>query len=164
MEIHNYDLVGPKKLENTYIRFQFWYSICSLWTALTVLFRPEAQRGTGNWDFNIFWKFYFCYKLPKKYRVFLISGNFQGYTLTTSRLWPLILFCFCFQRVRSLLAAGERESQLVGDSGTVWGVALVPRSKEEDSVINPVFVSVGHRLSLETCLALTKAVGRYVSY
>lgn len=74
-----------------------------------------------------------------------------------------IVFYFSLQRVRSLLAAGERESQLVGASGAVWGVALVPRSKEE-SVINPVFVSVGHRISLETCMALTKAVGRYVYY
>lgn len=67
------------------------------------------------------------------------------------------------QRVRTLLEAGEREMPLVGESGTVWGMALVPKEEEGKKVgvvTNPVFVSVGHRLSLETCVTLTKAVGR----
>lgn len=74
-----------------------------------------------------------------------------------------------WQRVKASLSAGERETPLLGTSGTVWGTALVP--KEEDRrgtkkpgscgvVTNPVFVSIGHRVSLETCVALTKAVGR----
>lgn len=53
---------------------------------------------------------------------------------------------------------------LVGASGTVWGAALVPKEEEGGKrvgvVTNPIFVSVGHRVSLETCVALTKAVGR----
>lgn len=66
------------------------------------------------------------------------------------------------QRVRDVLSSGERESQLVGESGTVWGTALVPREEGKGcAVTNPVFVSVGHRVSLETGVALTKAVGRY---
>lgn len=69
------------------------------------------------------------------------------------------------QRVRALLEAGEREMPLVGASGTVWGTALVPkeeggRKNKFGVVTNPVFVSIGHRVSLETCVALTKAVGR----
>jgi endonuclease V len=43
--------------------------------------------------------------------------------------------------------------ELKGDSGKVWGVAL--RSTEESSV--PVIVSQGHRVSLETAIAVTKA-------
>lgn len=76
--------------------------------------------------------------------------------------------------MQAFLAAGERETPLVGASGTVWGTALVPEKKDAAEgkkkreaaataaavVTNPVFVSVGHRLSLETCVALTKAVGR----
>lgn len=53
---------------------------------------------------------------------------------------------------------------LLGASGTVWGMALVPKEEEGKKaavVSSPVFVSVGHRVSLETCVALTKAVGRY---
>eukprot|EP00752_Nemacystus_decipiens_P007014 g6292.t1 len=68
------------------------------------------------------------------------------------------------ERVRTLLEEGEREMPLVGASGAVWGTALVPKEEEGRKVgivTNPVFVSVGHRVSLETCVALTKAVGRY---
>eukprot|EP00903_Cladosiphon_okamuranus_P009630 g9164.t3 len=68
------------------------------------------------------------------------------------------------ERVRTLLEAGEREMPLVGESGTVWGMALVPKEEEGKKVgvvTNPIFVSAGHRVSLETCVALTKAVGRY---
>lgn len=54
---------------------------------------------------------------------------------------------------------------LVGESGTAWGMALVPKEEEGKKVgvvTNPVFVSIGHRVSLETCVTLTKAVGRCV--
>lgn len=76
------------------------------------------------------------------------------------------------QKVNAMSSEGERETQLVGSSGTVWGTALLPKTKEEEEekqnekrskygvVTCPVFVSVGHRTSLETCVALTKAVGR----
>ncbi|CAM9632182.1 unnamed protein product [Pylaiella littoralis] len=68
------------------------------------------------------------------------------------------------ERVKALLSVGEREMPLLGASGTVWGMALVPKEEEGKKaavVSSPVFVSVGHRVSLETCVALTKAVGRY---
>lgn len=76
------------------------------------------------------------------------------------------------EKVNAMSSEGERETQLVGSSGTVWGTALLPKTKEEEEekqnekrskygvVTCPVFVSVGHRTSLETCVALTKAVGR----
>ncbi|CAN0498490.1 unnamed protein product [Laminaria digitata] len=68
---------------------------------------------------------------------------------------------FTLQRVRASLSVGERQSQLVGASGAIWGTALVPKEGGKGcAVTNPVFVSVGHRVSLETCVALTKAVGR----
>lgn len=76
------------------------------------------------------------------------------------------------QRVKTSLSTGERETPLLGTSGTVWGTALVPQEEGRGGtkkaggcgggvVTNPVFVSIGHRVSLETSVALTKAVGRY---
>ncbi|CAM9934897.1 unnamed protein product [Ectocarpus sp. 8 AP-2014] len=69
------------------------------------------------------------------------------------------------ERVKALLSAGERETPLLGTSGTVWGTALVPKEEEGKKgggvVTSPVFVSIGHRVSLETCVALTKAVCRF---
>ena len=39
---------------------------------------------------------------------------------------------------------------LVGDSGTVWGVAL----KSSDSSEKPIYVTIGHRISLEKAMDL----------
>ncbi|KAI9136708.1 endonuclease V [Paraphysoderma sedebokerense] len=44
-----------------------------------------------------------------------------------------------------------------GDDGQVYGVALLPT----ENIKNPIFVSVGHRISLSTAVALTLAVSRY---
>ncbi|KAG5182445.1 endonuclease V-domain-containing protein [Tribonema minus] len=52
-------------------------------------------------------------------------------------------------------ARGEYE--LRGDSGTVWGRALC----FNDSVTAPIFVSVGHRVALQTAVALTRACCLY---
>ena len=53
--------------------------------------------------------------------------------------------------------AGGDAVELVGESGTVWGAAF--RSTDESS--KPIFVSLGHRLSLSTALELTRRVCRY---
>ncbi len=39
---------------------------------------------------------------------------------------------------------------LTGISGTIWGVAL----KSSDTVLNPIYVSIGHKISLETATQL----------
>ena len=43
--------------------------------------------------------------------------------------------------------------KLEGDSGRVWGAAL----RATDDAKNPLIVSIGHRVSLETSLACTQA-------
>jgi deoxyinosine 3'endonuclease (endonuclease V) len=47
--------------------------------------------------------------------------------------------------------------RLIGDSKTCWGAAL----RTSDSGKNPVFVSIGHRISLETALAVVQACSSY---
>lgn len=48
---------------------------------------------------------------------------------------------------------------LKGDSQTVWGLAF--RSTDNPKSNKPIFVSVGHRVSLETAALLTKATSQY---
>jgi len=43
--------------------------------------------------------------------------------------------------------------ELVGTSGKVWGAAL----RATDDSTNPLIVSIGHRVSLKTALAVTQA-------
>ena len=43
--------------------------------------------------------------------------------------------------------------ELVGKSGRVWGAAL--RSTSDSK--NPIIISQGHRISLETCINVVKA-------
>jgi len=43
--------------------------------------------------------------------------------------------------------------ELVGDSGRKWGIAY--RSTNDSK--NPIIISVGHRVSLDTALKVTKA-------
>jgi endonuclease V len=45
---------------------------------------------------------------------------------------------------------------LVGDSGAVWGAALCC-----SGTVNPIYVSIGHRVSLSTAVALTQLTCRY---
>ncbi|XP_045155822.1 endonuclease V isoform X2 [Echinops telfairi] len=60
------------------------------------------------------------------------------------------------EKVRCLRAAGAT-FPLVGDSGTILGMAL----KSHDRSINPLYVSVGHKISLETAVHLTHACCRF---
>ena len=46
---------------------------------------------------------------------------------------------------------------LCGDSGTIWGAAFRFNPKAS----NPVYISVGHRVSLSTALVLTRHCSRY---
>lgn len=46
---------------------------------------------------------------------------------------------------------------LKGESGTIWGAALQPT----DSVRSPIFVSIGHKLCLESAIAITSAVSNF---
>jgi deoxyinosine 3'endonuclease (endonuclease V) len=43
---------------------------------------------------------------------------------------------------------------ITGNSGKVWGAAY----KSNDNMINPVYVSVGHKISIEMCLEILKKV------
>ncbi|XP_006869703.1 PREDICTED: endonuclease V [Chrysochloris asiatica] len=58
-----------------------------------------------------------------------------------------------------LLQTGGDTFPLVGDSGTVLGMAL----KSNDRSTNPLYVSVGHKVSLETAVRLTRACCRFRS-
>ena len=51
------------------------------------------------------------------------------------------------------LVKGGDTVDLVGESGKVWGVAL----RATDNAKNPLIVSIGHRVSLETAIKCTKA-------
>jgi len=55
-----------------------------------------------------------------------------------------------------LLKAGDF-FLLEGNSGTVWGAAL----RSLDSAKNPVFVSIGHRISLETAVKIVDKVSKF---
>ena len=61
-------------------------------------------------------------------------------------------------KVEALCAANLHKKhdtvELVGDSGMVWGVALRNAASKM-----PVYVSIGHRVSLETAVELVKLVG-----
>jgi len=64
-------------------------------------------------------------------------------------------------KIREQCGASTSSSvPLVGESGRVWGAALLPAPRAvkryEKTAINPVFVSVGHRVSLETCVEVVR--------
>uniref|UniRef100_A0A7S2RKM7 Endonuclease V n=2 Tax=Mucochytrium quahogii TaxID=96639 RepID=A0A7S2RKM7_9STRA len=46
---------------------------------------------------------------------------------------------------------GYREMKLIGDSGSVWGAAVCTKGTTK-----PIFVSQGHRVSLNTCVDIVK--------
>lgn len=54
-------------------------------------------------------------------------------------------------------SAGEQVAKLQGESGKMWGAALC----SAEGVQNPVFVSVGHMVSLDTSLAVVDACSQY---
>jgi deoxyinosine 3'endonuclease (endonuclease V) len=51
------------------------------------------------------------------------------------------------------LHRGGEHFELVGHSGTVWGASL----RSTDSASNPIFVSIGHRISLHTAVNIVHA-------
>lgn len=51
------------------------------------------------------------------------------------------------------LQRGGQSFPLVGDSGTTWGACV----RSTDSARNPIFVSIGHRISLDTAVRLAHA-------
>lgn len=52
---------------------------------------------------------------------------------------------------------GDDVAPITGQSGKVWGVALCGTS----NVKNPVFVSIGHQVSLKSAVAIVRACSRY---
>ncbi|KAL6076216.1 ENDOV Endonuclease [Balamuthia mandrillaris] len=61
------------------------------------------------------------------------------------------------KRVKDQCQRGGQWVELVGASGKVWGAAL----RSTDDTTSPVFVSVGHRLSLSTALRATVACCKF---
>ena len=47
--------------------------------------------------------------------------------------------------------------ELVGKSGVCWGAAV----KSQDNVINPIFISQGHKLSLKSCVDFVTTLCKY---
>ncbi|CAI8605844.1 unnamed protein product [Vicia faba] len=64
-------------------------------------------------------------------------------------------------RVRKLLEAEENSSKdfipLVGCSGQTWGVAM----RSSQSSIKPIYISIGHRISLQTATAIVQMTCKY---
>jgi deoxyinosine 3'endonuclease (endonuclease V) len=60
--------------------------------------------------------------------------------------------------VNQRLKKGIRTTDLVGESGMVWGRAIVPPTAKA----NPVFVSIGHRVDLDTAVDIvTKCCAKF---
>ncbi|CAK8570068.1 unnamed protein product [Lathyrus sativus] len=64
-------------------------------------------------------------------------------------------------RVRKLLEAKENSSKdfipLIGCSGKTWGVAM----RSSQSSIKPIYISIGHRISLQTATAIVQMTCKY---
>ncbi|GAU15160.1 hypothetical protein TSUD_08980 [Trifolium subterraneum] len=64
-------------------------------------------------------------------------------------------------RVRKLLEAKENTSKdfvtLVGCSGRTWGVAM----RSTQGSVKPIFISIGHRISLQTATAIVQTTCKY---
>eukprot|EP01147_Barroeca_monosierra_P001968 gene1968-5052_t len=54
------------------------------------------------------------------------------------------------QEARQTLTQRGESLNLVGSTGAIWGAAL----RTTETSVNPVFVSIGHRVSLQTALSL----------
>ncbi|CAG8586163.1 11451_t:CDS:2, partial [Ambispora gerdemannii] len=61
------------------------------------------------------------------------------------------------KQCKVLLVKGGDVYHLRGDSGQYWGAAV----RSLDSTTNPIFVSVGHRISLDTAIQLVLKCCRY---
>uniref|UniRef100_K3WTZ8 Endonuclease V n=1 Tax=Globisporangium ultimum (strain ATCC 200006 / CBS 805.95 / DAOM BR144) TaxID=431595 RepID=K3WTZ8_GLOUD len=62
------------------------------------------------------------------------------------------------QQVAAAKTKHEQVVELQGESSKVWGAALCNQAA---GVENPVFVSVGHKVSLDSSLRIVKACSRY---
>lgn len=64
-------------------------------------------------------------------------------------------------RVRELLGAEENCSEdfinLVGCSGHIWGVAM----RSTQGSIKPIFISIGHKISLQTAIMIVQMTCKY---
>ncbi|KAK7384800.1 hypothetical protein VNO78_30503 [Psophocarpus tetragonolobus] len=64
-------------------------------------------------------------------------------------------------RVRKLLGAEENSSKdfinLVGCSGRLWGAAM----RSTQGSIKPIFISIGHRISLQTAIMIVQMTCKY---
>ncbi|XP_020202133.1 endonuclease V [Cajanus cajan] len=64
-------------------------------------------------------------------------------------------------RVRELLGADENSSEdfinLVGCSGRIWGAAMI----STQGSIKPIFISIGHRISLHTAIMIVQMTCKY---
>jgi deoxyinosine 3'endonuclease (endonuclease V) len=61
-------------------------------------------------------------------------------------------------KVKQCLREGSSSSLLLcGNSGTVWGAAF----QATPNISNPIYISVGHRISLTTAIMLTRQCCRY---
>jgi len=49
---------------------------------------------------------------------------------------------------------------LIGDSGKLWGLAMIGEPNE-DGINNPIYISIGHMISLNTAKSITKAIMPY---
>ena len=67
------------------------------------------------------------------------------------------LSCVCVGEGEGFHAVAGDTVRLVGDSGKVWGAAVLTT----ECVTKPVYVSVGHRVSLDSALCLVRAVSLY---
>ncbi|CAH3105756.1 unnamed protein product [Pocillopora meandrina] len=56
-------------------------------------------------------------------------------------------------QIKNCLKSNGDSFPLIGDSGTIWGKAL--RSTQESH--NPIYISVGHKIGLETAVSLVHA-------
>lgn len=60
-------------------------------------------------------------------------------------------------QIKNLLKTSGDSFPLQGSSGTIWGKAL----RSTDRSCNPIYVSVGHKIGLETAVRLTHACCQY---
>lgn len=63
--------------------------------------------------------------------------------------------------VKELLKAREHHAEdfitLTGDSGHVWGAAM----RSTGGSLKPIFISIGHRISLDTAITIVKMSCKY---
>lgn len=60
-------------------------------------------------------------------------------------------------QVAALPVSAHGSLKLVGQSGRIWGAALC----SNDSIQRPIYVSVGHRVSLDTAIVVARACSMF---